>query len=663
MLTSFFHHAVPSADCLASFGPGMSPVDLVIIVVYLIAVVGLGCWAGINAKKRGNSKGESEASDYFMAAHTLKWPVIGLALFATNISCVHLVSLAQSGYDTGLLNGNFEWMAAFTLILLGFFFAPFYLKSKVATLPDFLEKRYCRECRDWLAVVSIVAAIVFHIAFPLSTGWLVLHTILGIDKWTCIFLMCGLTAIYTVAGGLAAVAITETIQTIILLTGACAITWYGWHHTGGWSGMTAALDSSTAAIQGHSDGRLMSMLRPHGDIDGMPWYAVFLGYPVLGIWYWCADQTIVQRVLGARSENDARVGSIFCGLIKILPVFIFIVPGLMFYTAIKQGNIEGVSQVRVVQSFAPPDGKKDLQLALSGAKETPGQPWTLKAGETLDLASIPLATTDNAGLMLGPGVPVDKGQLVERKKGEFYTQAGLRIYESKEVYAVMIRKLLPTGVVGVLTAALMAALMGNLSSASNSIATMVSYDVVKRFRPQTGDKQLVHIGRIATIASIGLGIALVPLLDRYESIFNGVNAIIAHMAPPITCVFLLGVFWPAASARSAKWTMWLGSLMGAAIFTLNTLHASNPERFRFVPPFLYETPFMMMAFYMFAACLVMQVVFAVSMPKLAGEDPQALYWKHPLESLETPGWRGIGNYKFLAVVVIAAMAALYVTFR
>lgn len=641
----------------------MSAVDFAIIVLYLIAVVGLGCWAGVKAKRKGSAKGESEASDYFMAAHTLKWPVIGLALFATNISCVHLVSLAQSGYDTGLLNGNFEWMAAFTLILLGFFFAPFYLKSKVATLPDFLEKRYCRECRDWLAVVSIIAAIVFHIAFPLSTGWLVLHTILGIDKWTCILLMCGLTAVYTVAGGLAAVAITETIQTIILLTGAFVITWYSWHHTGGWSGMTASLDASTAAIQGHSDGKLMSMMRPHGDADGMPWYAVFLGYPVLGIWYWCADQTIVQRVLGARSENDARVGSIFCALIKILPVFIFIVPGLMFYTAIKQGNIDGVSQVRLVQTVTHADGKKEHQLTLSGAKDAAPRQWTINDGEKVDLATLPVALTENAGLLIGPGVPVDKGQLVERKKGEFYTSAGLRIYESKEVYAVMIRKLLPTGVIGILTAALMAALMGNLSSASNSIATMVSYDVVKRFRPQTGDKQLVYIGRMATIASIALGIALVPLLDRYESIFNGVNAIIAHMAPPITCVFLLGVFWPAASARSAKWTMWLGSLMGAAIFTLNSLHAWKPDDFGFVPPFLHQTPFMMMAFYMFAVCVAMQIAFAVMMPKLAGEDAQSLYWNRPLESLETPGWRGIGNYKFLAVVVIVAMAALYITFR
>ena len=135
-----------------------------------------------------------------------------MALFATNISCLHLVSLAQAGYDTGLLMGNFEWMAGFTLILLSLFFVPFYIRSKIATLPDFLEKRYCRECRDWLAVVSMVAAIVFHIAFPLSSGWIVLHGVFGIEKWTCILMICGLTALYTCLGGLAAVVMTETIQ-------------------------------------------------------------------------------------------------------------------------------------------------------------------------------------------------------------------------------------------------------------------------------------------------------------------------------------------------------------------------------------------------------------------------------------------------------------------
>ncbi len=636
----------------------ISILDWTIVIVYLAGVVGLGCWAGRNAKKKGSTQGESVAGDYFMAAHTLKWPVIGLALFATNISCVHLVSLAQSGYDTGLLNGNFEWMAAFTLILLGFFFAPFYLKSKVATLPDFLEKRYCRECRDLLAVVSIVAAIIFHIAFPLATGWLILHDIFGIEKWTCILLMCVLTGIYTVVGGLAAVAITETIQTIVLLLGAFVITYFAWQKTGGWEGMTTTLDTANAAAQGLTDGKLMSMLRPHGDDSGMPWYSILLGYPVLGIWYWCADQTIVQRVLGAKTENDARVGSIFCGLIKILPVFIFIVPGLMLYTAVKQGNLQGVTQVRVVQSIGT-----DKIIALTGDHGgSTIAPIRLKAGETLDLSQLAIKPTGkDSSLIIGPGVPV---KTVKFETGETIPMPeGIRAYQSKEVYAVMIKKLLPVGVLGLLAAALMAALMGNLSSASNSIATMVSYDIVKRFRPATSDKQLVFIGRVATLSSIALGIALVPLLDRKVSIFNALNEIIAHMAPPITCVFLLGVFWPAASARGAKWTMWLGSVLGVGIYALKAFHEGFPVAFAWVPSFFIATPFMMMAFYMFVACLVLQITMTMLQPKLAGEDTQALYWPHPLDALKAPGWSGILNYKVLAGIVIVSMTSLYIVFH
>lgn len=631
-------------------------IDGVVIVVYLLGVVGLGCWAGWNARQKGSRRGESVAGDYFMAAHSLKWPVIGLALFATNISCVHLVSLAQSGYDTGLLNGNFEWMAVFTLILLGFFFAPFYLKSKVATLPDFLERRYCRACRDWLTMVSVLAAIIFHIAFPLATGWLILHDILGIGKWECILLMCLLTGIYTVAGGLAAVAVTETVQTVVLLLGACIITWFAWIKTGGWSGMVAALEPVHSAAQNSADGRMMSMLRPHGDPSGMPWYAVFLGYPVLGIWYWCADQTIVQRLLGAESENHARVGAIFCAGLKILPVFIFIVPGMMLYTGIKQGKVDGVLQARVTQSLA--GGAR--VISITGAGLPPGSipPVTLAANESLDLSRLPIPRVgnDSVSLVLGPGVGVEKNAA-----GEILKPEGISVLPSKEIYAVMIRKLLPTGVLGILAAALMAALMGNLSSASNSIATMVSYDVVKRFRPQTTDRQLVITGRIATICAIGTGIALVPLLDRYESIFNGLNDIIAHMAPPITCVFLLGIFLPFVSAASAKWTMWGGSLLGAVLFSLKTVHAWKAPGW--IPAFVYETPFMMMAFYMFLVCAVFQLSLAFFLPKQNDEDPLRLYWPRPFDALKFPGWPGPGNYKLQAFVVCAAMAVLYFIFR
>lgn len=541
--------------------------DIIIIIAYLVGIVGVGCYAGLKQRK------ESGANRYFLASHALGWPSIGLALFATNISCLHLVSLAQAGYDQGLLMGNFEWMAGFTLILLALFFVPFYIRAKVATLPDFLEKRYCRECRDWLAVVSMVAAIIFHIAFPLATGWLVLHGIFGINKWVCILSMCGLTALYTVLGGLAAVVITETIQAIVLIIGAIIITWFAYMKVGGWSGMVDGLTASNDLVK-------LTMLRSPDVEKDLPWYAIFLGYPVLGIWYWCADQTIVQRVLGAKDENHARTGPLFCAVIKVLPVFIFVLPGLLFYVIIKQNMLPGVT------------------------------------------------------------VP-----------------------NSKEVYGIMIKSLLPAGVFGVMAAALMAALMGNLASAANSISTLFSYDLWKRFSPQTPDDRLVYIGRVATFLSFVAGIALVPLLDRYESIFAGINDVIAHIAPPITCVFLLGIFWPAASARSAKWTMWLGSALGALLFTLKTLHKWKPDVFGWIPSFFYATPFMMMAFYMLVACIVIQIVFTLACPKQAGEDREKLYWPHPFDALKSPGWPGLANYKVLSAVVFLAMVALYVVFR
>lgn len=545
----------------------MNPIDLFVVVAYLIGIVGVGFRAGSRQRKQG------DANSFFLAAHSLKWPTIGMALFATNISCVHLVSLAQSGFDQGLLMGNFEWMAAFTLILLALFFVPLYLRAKVATLPDFLERRYCRACRDWLAIVSMIAAVVLHIAFPLATGWVVLHSIFGIDKWLCIFAICGLTALYTVAGGLAAVVVTETIQAIVLIIGATLITAFAYIKVGGWAGMTEGLSAAGELSK-------LSLLRSDTVEPELPWYAILLGYPVLGIWYWCADQTIVQRVLGAKDENHARVGALFCAAIKILPLFIFVLPGLLFAVILQR--------------------------------------------------------------QLLPGVEVTN---------------------SKEVYGVMINSLLPAGLFGVMAAALMAALMGNLASAANSISTLFSYDLWKRFRPHTGDAQLVVIGRVATLLSFAVGIALVPLLDRYESIFVGLNDVIAHLAPPITCVFLLGVFWPAASARSAKWTMWLGSAAGVVVYALKVLFKWQADIFSWVPLFFRQTPFMLMAFYLFAGCVVLQIALTLALPKEADTDRESLHWRSPLEALRTPGWPGIGNYHFLAAAVAVSMVGLYALFR
>ncbi|ANE51390.1 sodium:solute symporter [Flavisolibacter tropicus] len=541
--------------------------DIAISVLYILGIVAIGLWAGLKKKKvvEGTSSNE-----YFLAGKSLKWPMIGLALFATNISCIHLVSLAQSGFDTGLLNGNFEWMAAFTLILLALFFVPFYLKSKVATLPDFLEKRYNRACRDWLAIVSIVSAIVIHIAFSFLAGGIVLKTLFGVNMYVSVVVIALLTGLYTIIGGLRAVVITESIQTIVLLTGAVVITVICFQNVGGWDAMTATLQQTNSLDK-------LSMLRGSGDKSGMPWYAVFLGYPVLGIWYWCADQTIVQRVLGAKDENHARVGSLFCGFIKILPVFIFVLPGLMAYVLAQKGMFD-ISSLQTVDA------------------------------------------------------------------------TGKTITETKGIYTLMITQLVPTGLVGILVAALLSGLMSQISGALNSIATLASFDLYKRFNPAASDRKLVSVGKVSAAVALVVSISLLPLLNRYESLFNGLNDVIAHIAPPITTVFILGIFWKNASAKAAQLTLWIGSLLGVVVFAVNKLLPDTV---------ISNIPFMMMAFYLFVACMFMQIVFSFIYPVKHTPESDALYWRSPMDPLRGATWKGIGNYKFLSLLLLGIMCLLY----
>ena len=201
----------------------------------------------------------------------------------------------------------------------------------MATLPDFLEKRYCRECRDWLAVISMVAAVVFHISFPLSSGWIVLHGVFGIEKWTCIVLICGLTAMYTVLGGLAAVVMTETIQAIVLIVGAVVITAFAYAKVGGWDAMVQRLQATRKSFGSRCCGRRRRKGVPLvRDLPRLPGagHLVLVRRP--------DDRP--ARARGARTRTTRRTGPLFCGLIKVLPVFIFVLPGLMFYVIIKTGR-------------------------------------------------------------------------------------------------------------------------------------------------------------------------------------------------------------------------------------------------------------------------------------------------------------------------------------
>lgn len=580
--------------------PPIGIVDSAIIIVYLVGVVILGVAAGCQQRSG------SEGSRYFLAGNTLTWPIIGLAMFAANISTVHLVSLAEAAYKYGLVFGNFEWMAGFTLILLSLFFAPLYLRSRVPTLPEYLERRFNRSCRDVLAVVSLFSAIVIHIGVALYTAAWVLRgilnispnaTILGINALMFFIIGLGvLTGIYTLLGGLLAVVWTESIQTILLLIGAIAITAVGYAQIGGWSGLSQALTSHGHPLAGRdgipdSTANFLNMLRGAGDASGLPWYSILLGYPVLGIWYWCCDQTIVQRVLAARDEKQARLGPLFCAFLKISPVFFFVLPGVICVGLVQTGRFHGAA----------------------------------------------------------PATAAD-------------------------TYTFMLVNLLPAGLKGLVTAAMLAAAMQTCSAALNSSATLVAYDLFKRWKPATSDHQLVMVGKLTTVLATILAIAMSPLFGHYDTIFAGMNKLISYVAPPITAVFLFGVFWKKASARAAFITLISGTIMGAIIFPLDFWKKEFGSWLKITSPSMANAydwfsrhvigDFMLTAFYLLVVCCAIMWIASKLLPEQLKEEARTLVWDNWLEPLRSNAHgHGLGNYRILSATVFATFILLYFLFR
>jgi SSS family solute:Na+ symporter len=560
----------------------LSTLDWIIIATYLFAVVGLGVVASL-LRRKGERGGEG--GHYFLAGNMLGWGVIGLAMFAANISTVHLVSLAEAAYKFGLVFGNFEWMAGFTLILLSLFFAPLYLRSRVATLPDFLERRFNRPCRDVLAVISLFSAIVIHMGVALYTAAWVLRgilglppgaTILGVDALLLFIIALGLlTGIYTMLGGLLAVVWTESVQTVLLLVGAVTVTLVGYIKIGGWSQLAHTLATNPhplAAVAGSKitwgTGNFLSMARSAGDPSGLAWYSILLGYPVLGIWYWCCDQTIVQRVLAAKDERNARLGPLFCAFLKIWPVFFFVLPGVICLALVQQNAFGG----QAPQSAA-------------------------------------------------------------------------------DTYTFMITHLLPVGLKGLVAAAMLAAAMQTCSAALNSTATLVAYDLFKRRNPALSDHQLVRIGKITTVAGTILAIVCSPLFGHYTTIFEGINKLISYVAPPITTVFLLGVFWKKASGKAAFITLIAGSLLGAAAFLVDWTG-------------VYHGDFMLIAFLLLCACMVIMIASSLLLPEPLPERAKGLIWEDWRDPLRgDPHGRGLANYRFAALAVLVTFVALYLVFR
>lgn len=475
----------------------LATIDLVIIVGLLLVVILIGVLQITQKRETSDS--------FFLAGRNLKWPLIGLSLFAANISTIHLVGLAASGFNEGLVWGAFEWLAGVTLIMLALIFAPYYFRSRIQTLPEFLERRYDSRSRTVFAFIAILSALFVHIGMSMYAGAIIFNRFFGISISLSIFLISGITLLYYVLGGLKAVVLTQALQTAILLLGAASLTVFGIIHLGDANitsfaefldrirpGQMDALHTSDSIskLTGFINEEYTSQGFEGVSPSGLTWAMVFLGYPILGLWYWCSDQTIVQQVLAAKTKRDAQIGPIFAGFLKLLTPFIMIVPGIIGYVLLKDEVFSAASAAGV---------SKPGDMALS----------------------------------------------------------------------VLIQTFLPVGLQGLFLSALIAALMSTIAAALNSVSTLVSVDIYKRLNPSTPDKKLITVGRITALIIMFLAALWSTQGDKFSSIFEAINKIAAALAPSVATVLLMGVIFKRGTRQASFYTLVIGLVLGLTAFALD----------------------------------------------------------------------------------------------
>jgi SSS family solute:Na+ symporter len=310
----------------------MNFIDYLVIFSYFAIILWIAKWASSN---KGGSVFSSV--DYFLAGRDQGWLVIGASLFASNIGSEIILGVSGAGARASMPMANFEIIAALVLILLGWVFVPFYLRTGVYTMPEFLEKRYSSACRNYLSVVSILAYVITKISLIIFAGALVFE-VLGIPFWTGAVLTVVATGFYTVLGGLKAVIYTDMLQAVVLIIGTAIISIFGLYQLGGWGEMINTISMASLTEGNPPVDQFFNLWRPMEDTE-YPWTGMLFGAPILGIWYWCTDQFIVQRVLSAKDINNARKGALFAGYLKLLPVFLFFIPGVIAYALMQKGMI------------------------------------------------------------------------------------------------------------------------------------------------------------------------------------------------------------------------------------------------------------------------------------------------------------------------------------
>ncbi|APS38657.1 MULTISPECIES: sodium:solute symporter [Salegentibacter] len=488
--------------------------DWIAISLYFLVLAGIAFW--VIRKKQSNTE------DYFLAGRNVGWFVVGASIFASNIGSEHVVGLAGAGAGNKLPMLIYE-IQAWVVLILGWVFLPFYARSGVFTMPEFLEKRFDARSRWVLSVFSIIAYVLTKISVTIYAGGIVVSALLGINFWTGALSTVILTGIYTVLGGMRAVVYTETLQAIILVLGAAALTFIGLDEVGGWASMKETVTPE-----------YLNMWRSASDPD-FPWPSLLITSTIVGIWYWCTDQYIVQRALTAKNIKEGRRGTIFGALLKLLPVFLFLIPGIIALTLKMRGELHWDS----------PD----------------------------------------------------------------------------EAFPVLMSNLLPSGLRGLVAAGLLAALMSSLASVFNSCSTLFTVDIYKKLRPNTPEKKLVRTGQIATVIIVIIGIIWIPIMANISGVlYEYLQKVQSYIAPPITAVFLLGIFYKRINAQGAFVTLVVGFIVGALRIILELFKDSlDPDGFLFL---VGDINFLTFAawFFLFCVVLITVVSFLTSIPSKIKTD-------------------------------------------
>jgi SSS family solute:Na+ symporter len=455
----------------------LATIDWIIIAGYFSIIMGLAWWV-IRQKT-------DTTTDYFLAGRNLGWLVVGSSIFASNIGSEHLVGLAGSGATDGVALAHYE-LHAWCLLVLGWVMVPFYMRSKVFTMPEFLERRFSPAARTLLSLISLVAYVLTKIAVGIFAGGVVFSVLMpdielmGMNSfWIGSILVILFTGVYTLLGGLRAVAYTEAVQTVILVLGSLLVLIYGLEAVGGWSRLYEIAGSEMFDLwkplvpEGLSP--TWAPVRGAGEMawyfnDQYPWVGMLFCAPIIGLWYWTTDQYIVQRTLGAPDETQARRGSIAAAFLKLLPVFIFIIPGII--------------------AFA---------LASSGQND-----------------------------VLGDAILNEDGELIREN--------------AQAAFPLLVAHVLPIGIRGMVVAGLLAALMSSLAGVFNASSTLFTMDFYSRLHPGASERHLVWMGRVATGVMVVIGLAWIPVIQGGRGLYDYLQGVQAYLAPPIFVVFFLGIF-------------------------------------------------------------------------------------------------------------------------